>query len=83
MVLTTKQPRATLERSFEVTISFLAENMNLDCFGLVEGLEGHDGLYEERLGIFEVYMEEAHHCDGGVYAFDLVTWSTQVNDERL
>jgi hypothetical protein len=40
-------------------------------------------LYKERLGIFEVYMEEGHHCDRGVYAFDLVIWSTQVNDERL
>jgi hypothetical protein len=28
-------------------------------------------------------MEEGHHCDGGVYAFDLVTWSTQVNDETI
>ncbi len=80
---TTKQPRAALERSFEVSISFLAKNVNLDRLGLVEGLEGHDGLYKERLGIFEVYMEEGHHCDGGEYAFDLVTLSTQVNDKRL
>jgi hypothetical protein len=60
---TTKQPRAALERSFEVTVSFLAKNVNLDRFGLVEGLERHDGLYKEWLGIFEVYMEEGHHCD--------------------
>lgn len=83
MAHTTKQPRAALEWSFEVTVSFLAKNVNLDRLGLVEGLEGHDGLYKERLGIFEVYMEEGHHCDRGVYAFDLVIWSTQVNDERL
>ena len=35
MVHTTKQPRAALERSFEVTVSFLAKNVNLDRFGLV------------------------------------------------
>jgi|HubBroStandDraft_1064217.scaffolds.fasta_scaffold729267_2 hypothetical protein len=68
---TTKQTRPALERSFEVTVSFLAKNVNLDRLGLVEGLEGHDGLYKERLGIFEVYVEEGHHCDGCVYAFDL------------
>jgi hypothetical protein len=83
MVHTTKQPRAALERSFEVTVSFLAKNVNLDRLGLVEGLEGHDGLYKERLGIFEVYMEEGHHCDRGEYTFDLVTWSTHVNDETV
>jgi hypothetical protein len=54
IVHTTKQPRAALERSFEVTVSFLAKNVNLDRFGFVERLEGHDGLYKERLGIFEV-----------------------------
>jgi hypothetical protein len=54
MLHTTKQSRAALERPFEVTVSFLAKNVNLDCFGLVEGLEGHDGLYKKRLGIFEV-----------------------------
>ena len=53
-VHTTKQPRPALERSFEITVSFLAKDVNFDRLGLVEGLEGHDGLYKERLGIFEV-----------------------------
>lgn len=82
MVHTTKQPSTALEWSFEVTFSFVAKNVNLDCLGLVEGLEGHDGLHKERLGILEVYMEKGHHCDGGVYAFDLATWSMQVNNEQ-
>jgi len=54
IVHTTKQPRAALERSLKVTVSILAKNVNFDRLGLVEGLEGHDGLYKERLGIFEV-----------------------------
>ena len=54
MVHTTKQPRTTLKRSFEVTLSLLAKDVNLNRLGLVQGLEGHDGLYKERLGIFEV-----------------------------
>jgi hypothetical protein len=54
MLHTTKQPPAALERSLEVTVSFLTKDVNFDRLGLVEGLEGHDGLYKERLGIFEV-----------------------------
>ncbi len=54
MVLTAKQTRAVLKRSFEVTFSFLAKNVDLDHLGLVQGFECHDGLHKERLGIFEV-----------------------------
>lgn len=51
---TAKQPGASFEWSFEVTLSVLTKNVDLDRFGFVEGLEGHDGLHEEWLSIFEV-----------------------------
>jgi hypothetical protein len=34
-------------------------------------------LHKERLGIFEVYMEETHHGNGGEYAFDL--WASNAH----
>jgi hypothetical protein len=51
---TPKHPWAAFERSFEVTFGILAKYVDLDRLGLVEGLEGHDGLDKQRLGIFEV-----------------------------
>ena len=51
---TPKHPWAAFERSFEVTFGILAKYVDLDRLGLVEGLEGHDGLHKQRLGIFQV-----------------------------
>ena len=45
--------------------------MDLDDFGLVERLEGHDALHEEWLGIFKVYVEEGHHRHGGEHSLNL------------
>lgn len=68
---TTEKAGARFERSLEVAIGFLTKDVDFDCLGFVERLESHDALHEERLGIFEVYMEEGHHREGGVYALDL------------
>ncbi len=62
---TTEKAWATFERSLEVVLGFLTKNVNLDRLGFVQRLDSHDGLHEERLGIFEVYMEEGHHRNGG------------------
>ena len=68
---TTEKAGARFERSLEVAIGILTKDVDFDCLGFVERLESHDALHEERLGIFEVYMEEGHHREGGVYALDL------------
>lgn len=51
---TTKKAGAGFERPLEVTVGILTKNVDLDGLGFVERLEGHDGLHEEWLGIFEV-----------------------------
>jgi hypothetical protein len=51
---TTEKAGASFERPLEVAIGVLAKNVDLNGLGFVERLEGHDGLHEERLGIFEV-----------------------------
>lgn len=68
---TTEKAASSFERPLKVTVRVLAENVDLDDFGFVERLEGHDALNEEWLGIFEVYVEEGHHRHGGEYSLDL------------
>jgi hypothetical protein len=51
---TTEKAGSSFERPLEVTVGVLTKNVDLHGLGLVERLEGHDGLHEERLGIFHV-----------------------------
>lgn len=47
----------------QFTSSCLAEKMNLDEVALERALEGDDGLDEERVGVVEVQVHDAHHAD--------------------
>ena len=60
----------SLERSLQITLSWLAQNVNSDNLRIIQALDTHERLDEKWLGIFEVTMEEYHHGEAHVYATD-------------
>ncbi len=61
-MLTTKQTSSCLERPFEVTLCGLAKDVECNDLRVVERLEPHERLDEQRLRVLEVEMEEKHHA---------------------
>lgn len=54
---------ASLEGALEVAGSGLAEQVDLDQVALEGALERDDALDEERVGVLEVEVHDAHHAD--------------------
>jgi hypothetical protein len=54
---------SSLERSLEVTLSWLAEEVDLDEVALEGALERDDGLDQERVGVLHVQVHHGHHAD--------------------
>lgn len=52
-----------LPRALELASSGLAQQVHLDKVALEGALEGDDGLDEERVGVVEVQVHDAHHAD--------------------
>ena len=50
----TAKHTTSLEWPFEIAFGRLPEDMNLHGFAVIEGLQSHDSLHEERLGVFEI-----------------------------
>lgn len=53
----------SLPGTLELAGSGLAEDVHLDEVALEGALEGDDGLDEERVGVVEVEVHDAHHAD--------------------
>jgi len=64
--LTAKHSTTGLPRPLQVSLGFLPKNMDHDGLSVVQTLETHERLDEERLGEFHVAVEEAHHGDTDV-----------------
>jgi hypothetical protein len=63
--LTTEQTGCGFPWSLEVTFGLLSKEMNLQRFGVIQALETHQRLDEERLSVFKVTVEEGHHSNTG------------------
>lgn len=70
-VFTSKHATTSLEGSLKITFGRLVENVDRDGLRVVESLETHKSLDEERLGIVHVEVEENHHGEAHVNATNL------------
>lgn len=57
------EPSVGLPRSLQVAAGGVAENVHLDEVLLEGALERDDGLDEQRVGVVEVQVHDAHHAD--------------------
>lgn len=60
---TAHQSSGSLERTLQITDSFLAEQVDLDLVTLEYALERDDGLDQEWVGVLEVQVHDAHHSN--------------------
>lgn len=63
---TTEHPSTALKWPLQITLRFLAQNVERDGLRVVEVLEAHNTLDEERLGVAHVSVEAAHHKDAEI-----------------
>jgi len=59
----TKQTGARLPRSLQITGGRLAEDVDFDEVGLEHALQRDDALDQQRVGVLEVQVHDAHHAD--------------------
>jgi len=68
---TSKHARC-LERTLQVTLCLLSENVDLDRLGVIEIFDTHESLNEQGLGKVEVDVHDGHHGDTHVCRTELL-----------
>lgn len=69
--LASEHARARLERALEVALGGLSQDVDRDGLRVVQVLDAHEALDEERLRVLEVAVQDRHHRDAEVDAAEL------------
>jgi len=68
----TAEHASNLERPLKVSSSGFSKDVDGDRLGVVQVLDAHESLDEERLGELEVDVHDGHHGDSHVRGAELV-----------